>query len=67
MKEVLDHIAHFHKGIHHLFSGTSKTNADHVVIARDGEIVHDPSLTDAGIVGPCGDGLWWVNFIGKLT
>lgn len=44
-------------------SGTSRTGCNHIVIARGGEIVHDPSQIDAGIVGPCDDGFYWVTFI----
>ena len=27
------------------------------------EIVHDPSITQSGIVGPASDGLWWAEWI----
>lgn len=65
--EALEYACALHPGVHHLFMGQSGNGWDHVVVARDGEIVHDPSRNDCGIVGPCSDGYWWINFIGKLT
>lgn len=65
--DVLNHVAHFHRGLNHLFSGRSPRGFDHVVVAADGKIVWDPHPDDAGIVAPCGDNLWWVNFVGRLV
>jgi len=65
MQTILDAVSACNKGVRFLFSGTSRTGCNHVVIAQDGKIIHDPSLTDAGIIGPCDDGYWWVNFIGR--
>lgn len=66
-KDALEYACGLHRGVHHLFSGKSGNGHDHVVIAKNGKIIHDPSRNDAGIVGPCSDGYWWVNFIGKMT
>lgn len=52
--------------VYWLLSGTSRTGCNHVVICRGGEIVHDTSLTDSGIVGPCDDGLTYVDMLVKL-
>lgn len=49
-----------------LLLGTSRTGVNHCVVACDGEIVCDPSLDDAGIIGPCDDGHYWVTFFGLL-
>ena len=46
---------------HYLLSGLSRTGVNHVVVARGGSVVHDPSLDDSGIVGPCSDGYYWVG------
>lgn len=46
-----------------MLSGRSETGCNHVVICRGGEIIHDPSLTDAGIIGPCDDGFFWAEFL----
>lgn len=54
-------------GTYFLLSGTSRTGCDHTVVACDGEIVHDPSLTDAGIIGPCSDGYFWAVFLGAAV
>ena len=50
--------------VYWLLTATSRTGVHHVVVCRNGEIAHDPSQTDAGIVGPCDDGYWWVEFVG---
>jgi hypothetical protein len=51
MREVADR----NPGAHYILSGRSKTGVNHAVIAFEDEIVWDPSLTDAGIVGPMSD------------
>lgn len=38
-----------------LLSGESRSGAGHTVVCRGGEIVHDPSQTNNGIVGPMPD------------
>lgn len=50
-----------------LLTGKSLTGCHHVVVTLNGEIIHDPSLTDSGIVGPCDDGLWWVSVLMPLA
>lgn len=52
-------------GLHWCLMGTSRTGCNHVVICRGAEIVHDPSITQSGIVGPADDGFWWVEWIVK--
>lgn len=53
--------------LHVLFGGESRTGCGHTVIACDGEIVWDPSLTDSGITGPMDDGFFWVTFLVPLS
>lgn len=48
--------------VYYLFGGTSKTGVGHTVVGCGGEIVHDPSQVNSGIVGPMEDGLYWVTF-----
>lgn len=50
-------------GMYYMLSGTSRTGCNHVVICLDDHIVHDPSLTDAGIVGACDDGCTYIEFL----
>lgn len=54
----------------YLLSGFSRTGCNHVVVCQGLEIVCDPSLIDAGIVGPMqneyADGIkeeWWVEWL----
>lgn len=51
------------KDVYVLLTGKSRTGCHHVVVTLNGEIIHDPSLTDAGIVGPCEGGLWWCSLL----
>jgi hypothetical protein len=53
----------FSDGMPFIFSGTSRTGVNHAVVGRHGEIACDPSLTDAGIIGPQSDGYYWMEFI----
>lgn len=54
-------------GLHWCLMGTSRTGCNHVVICKGAEIVHDPSITQSGIIGPADDGFWWVEWIVKRT
>lgn len=54
-------------GLVFLLSGTSRTGVNHVVVCADGEIACDPSKVDAGIVGPCDDGYYWITFFGSTA
>lgn len=50
-------------GMYYMLSGTSRTGVAHVVICKDDEIVWDPSLDDAGIIGRCPDDLTYIEFL----
>ena len=64
MHAVLATIGYCNPGIVYLLSGYSRTGCAHAVVCRDDKIVHDPSLTDAGIVGPHPDtGFFWISFV----
>jgi hypothetical protein len=53
----------FSDGLPYIFSGTSRTGVNHAVIGQGDQIIHDPSLTDAGIIGPCDDGMFCIEWI----
>lgn len=50
-------------GLPYLLSGLSRTGCNHVVVCQGTEIVCDPSLTDAGIIGPMKENYWWVEWL----
>lgn len=54
-------------GIHHMLIGESGNGHNHVVICKDGQIVWDPAMDDAGIIGPADDGFFWVGFLAAAT
>lgn len=56
-------VAALNPNIFYMLSGTSRTGCNHVVICQNREIVWDPSLDDSGIVGPCDDGYYWLEFL----
>lgn len=51
----------------YLLGGRSRTGVNHTVVCRGAEIFSDPSQSDAGIVGPCKDGHYWLTFFGALS
>lgn len=50
-------------GVYYLLAGESASRLCHSVIGCGGAIAWDPSLDDAGIVGPCADGYFWVTHL----
>jgi len=47
-----------------LLTGESSTHVNHVVVCCGGKIVHDPSLVDSGIIGPCiEERVYWCEFL----
>ena len=65
LEQVLEYVGSLpvSGGLHWCLMGTSRTGCNHVVICKGNEIVHDPSITQSGIVGPANDGLWWAEWI----
>lgn len=63
---MLRWIAHYNPGTCHLLGGQSRNGVMHTVICCDGQIVHDPSLDQSGIVGPQpGTEYYWLTFFGS--
>lgn len=50
-------------GMPYVLAGKSRTGVNHVVICQGNKIIWDPSLTDAGIVGPSDDGHFWISWL----
>ena len=46
-----------------MLTGRSNTGCNHVVVINNGEVELDPSIDEAGIIGPCDDGFYWVTWI----
>jgi len=65
LEQVLEYVGSLpvSGGLHWCLMGTSRTGCNHVVICKGNEIVHDPSITQSGIIGPANDGLWWAEWI----
>lgn len=61
---VLAGTANHQAGLYFILTGESRNHVNHSVIACDGAIVHDPSIDQSGIIGPCDDGRYWVTFLG---
>lgn len=64
---ILETIENCNPGIIFIFGGTSRNGIGHSVVASRGKIIHDPSPTESGIVGPMEDGNYWATFIGMNT
>src|SRR5262245_38299305 len=64
LDDVLASASHYAPpGMHFLLGGTSRTGVAHTVVCQDGRIVHDPSQTDSGIVGPLDTGYYEVTWL----
>lgn len=66
LQDVMDTMENFNPGLTYLLTGRSRNGVSHVVICRSRKIIHDPSLDDSGIVGPCQDSApnaYWVGIL----
>jgi hypothetical protein len=64
LENVLNYAAVQVPDTHYILGGKSRTGCNHSVIGCGNKIVHDPSVSDSGIVGPCDDGFYWLTFFG---
>ena len=51
-ESFIRYISEDNVGIPFLLIGESRNHMDHVVICKDGEIIHDPAIDNSGIIGP---------------
>ena len=65
LDRVLECLEAMNPGVYYLLGGKSRTGVNHTVVGLSGRIVHDPSLSESGIVGPCEDGYYWVTWFGS--
>lgn len=65
LPDVFAYQAKYNPGIYYLLGGTSRTGVDHTVVCLDGEIVHDPSQNESGIVGKMSCGFYGVTHFGS--
>lgn len=66
LERLLECAAVWFPNAYYILSGESRTGVNHSVVACGAEIVWDPSPNDAGIVGPCDDGFYWVTYFTPL-
>lgn len=70
LQAILDGVGCLNPDLHWLLGGKSRTGVSHTVVCRGNRIAWDPSLDDAGIIGPCqeegeSDAFWYATFIGS--
>ena len=63
LENALTFTAGCNSGVLCIFAGTSRNGCNHSVVAHCGKIIHDPSIDQSGIVGPCNDGYYWIELI----
>ena len=63
LQDVLRTVGLHNPGVYCILVGTSKNNLSHCVIIKDGQIVHDPSIDQSGIVGPGEDGYYQIEVL----
>lgn len=69
LEQLLDTQALINPDVYYLLTGQSKNGCNHVVICLNDKIIHDPSLDDSGIIGPCDgdkDGWYWIDYLVPL-
>ncbi len=63
----IDHIYSVMKtanpGAFYILGGQSNNGVNHSVVCFEDKIVHDPSIDQSGIVGPCDDGAYWISVL----
>lgn len=61
--KVMEAMTYNNPNITYMISGQSARGVNHVVIARNGEILWDPHPSNAGLSTTCKDGYTWVEFL----
>lgn len=67
LEDLLHMMGHLNPLPRYLLGGTSATGVSHTVVGRGGKLERDPSQDDAGIIGPCDDGYFWITWITWIT
>jgi hypothetical protein len=60
---VLHHMRVINPGTFYILGGLSRSGCGHSVVGLGDQIIADPSLSDAGIVGPMEDGYYYLTFL----
>ena len=64
LDEVIATMDYINPGRPAILGGQSKTGVNHSVVIQHGKIAADPSIDEAGIVGPTKpDGFYWITYI----
>jgi len=67
LEDMLTTLGSLNPDAYYLLGGQSRTGLNHTVVGKGGAIIWDPSLDDAGIVGPCQPaGMYWVSYLVDL-
>lgn len=66
MKDALHFMREWNPDVYYLFSGSSVV-ANHVVVALNNKIIHDPAGRKRPFVGPASDGCWWIDVAVPLS
>lgn len=62
LENVLTAIGTNDPNVYYILGGAGARGFNHSVVACGGEIIHDPYENGGGLVGPCTDGYYWVQF-----
>ena len=66
LSEIQERMKLWNPDVYYFLLGNSSNDVCHVVVCLNGEIVHDPSLDNSGIVGPSehdGESVYFTEFI----
>lgn len=66
LNEVLASFGRINPDRYYFVSGRSPRGADHIVVALNDQVLHDPHPDGGGLVGPCSDGYYWISILAPL-
>lgn len=65
--QVLKIVADYNPGVYYIFSGCSKPGLGHAVVCLGDSVVFDPAADRPGVVLPCDNGVYFVEFIASAV
>lgn len=66
LQDVLTSFGAVNPDRYYFVSGCSPRGVDHIAIALNEDLIHDPHPDGGGLVGPCSDGYYWVSILAPL-
>lgn len=66
LNDILTSIGHYNPRLLYILTGQGAAGVNHCVVCQGKKIIHDPSPTFSGIVGPAQpDGFYWIELLAR--